>query len=496
MGFYNTVWTPGPLDYFAWQGNITSVAAGLQKPVNERLTLKLATLGDKNYPGTLGEIAAATGNVLAHLDWALLHDKDKDEYEHWLPEMLNLLCLMSCEGPCKKAYDGDVVPDWPDFVCNNSLDNPNNEGDENGYNPWCTSDLWESVGALSTRCGNRPWASKNPGVDYMLAHNVYHLLAQDRPFFNPLSGEYNSVNTPTQKGLNRGDLEGEYFLCEGEVYEYKLSEELEYESIEWEISENLSFENSSPNDNIIYVRGVEQGAGYVRAVTNRGTGVEEGELDIKCNYNLYEVPIWVGLPDSPVLELPNCFSPRTNHTLKVISNGGADYTWRLPECSTSNPLPGPDPTNECWYNYDGNGPRPDRSARIFVGENCTGNISIWVSNPCGVVSRNFSVNCCNNNGGPGGGPRGGIIMRSFPNPTSGITVIEFSETLGVSLSSPADLNIVNPITSRVMYSDKVNDFLEKKTINTTNWEEGIYQVILQLGPNDTYIENLIVNRGK
>jgi len=75
-------------------------------------------------------------------------------------------------------------------------------------------------------------------------------------------------------------------------------------------------------------------------------------------------------------------------------------------------------------------------------------------------------------------------------------MVNFNSKVGVSLSSPADLNIVNPITSRVMYSDKVNDFLEKKTINTTNWEEGIYQVILQLGPNDTYIENLIVNRGK
>ena len=490
MGFYNSGYTPGLLDYLAWQGNISSVARGLQKPVNERLALKMATLADKNYPGNLGEIAAATGNWLAHLSWGLLHDKDRDEYEHWLPEMLYVLCLMSCEGPCKKVYqineetgeflldgEGNMMPansDWPDFVCNNSLDNPHPEGEGvyGGYNPWCNQDLWESVGELAKRCKDkRLSASKGPGVDYMLAYNVYHLLNESRPFFNPFVETSNNNFEDIypygfEIGFNSHLLVGDRTICETPS-EYRLSNEVVYDDVTWEISDNLSFVNSSSNDDVIFLSPESvTGPGFVRAITETG----------ECVENVYEEKLVWG-PVRPTIET----------TIEICPGQGTFYI--------TNDSDFPSGTTFEWIAISGVEFLNNTGSSVsFIGtdvsESYYARFQIRPSDECGV-------------GGPGLIPTFNELievencdkLKVFPNPTSGIVTIELTNNINLnSESGPYLIEVVSVTSREIVYSDKVNSSLEKKTMSTSTWNEGVYQVTLRNGTDNIFIENLIVKR--
>lgn len=492
MGGANKLfWIPGTIDYLAWQANITLVSQNLQKPVNERITLKMATLADLNYPGSLSDLAGARGNSLAHLSWALLHDKNRDEYESWLPEMLELLCLMSCEGPCKKVYqineetgeflldeEGNMMPanpNWPDFVCNNSLDNPHPEGEGvfGGYNPWCNQDLWESVGQLAERCKlNRLSASKGPGVDYMLAYNVYHLLNEGRPFFDPFSGEYNSLSTGgnDQAGFNGDDIEGNEFLCE-DVSEFRLKDDIIYEDVTWEISDNLAFVNSSSNDDIIAVSPAStpnsnEGRGYIRATT---------ETD-ECNYLVYEKPVWWGrvLPTlSHEIEICPSFG-----SITVESNYPEGTTFEWAKISGINFL-GSSGASVSFY-LDPNLPSP-----VIVGFKLKV-IYINCEETESIHYLDINTGACEF-----------FTMSVYPNPTSGIVTIELSEEFQTTSESiTPDVTIIKSTSSEIVYASTFNSSSEKKIIETSNWTEGVYQIILSNGSENIFVENLIVNKGE
>lgn len=196
-----------------------------------------------------------------------------------------------------------------------------------------------------------------------------------------------------------------------------------------------------------------------------------GALD--CISIPVSIPIWVGKPASPVIQVLECFNSGDNYYINVISQGATNFVWRFPSCPNGTPIGDPDP--ECWFNYTGNGPL--NQIFVYAGEQ-GGSISVWASNECGTSSVQTNIDFCSPQV-PGPGPiiRSGFIdekdkidvtylgkVFAYPNPADKVLTVELNnnfyhseELKGVQL---LDMN-GKPIYNTVISNNSLQINLDK-----------------------------------
>lgn len=222
----------------------------------------------------------------------------------------------------------------------------------------------------------------------------------------------------------------------------------------------------------------------VKALGDQVRGTVTATISSGCDQRSYTRATWVGKPKNLNLKGRSCYKPGDHVVLRATASGANHFRWKFPNCPNGKPHPDPDP--ECWYNYDGDG--PDNSISVYVGEQCNGSISVWASNECGEISRNFPIVCCEDD--DDGGGRGGPIMRFgggtnqymklYPNPTSGSLVVE----LNAEYFREGEAKIIEVAAINGQLLRQVADSKNKIEIDLTDFANGQYYLTIA---NDEFI---------
>jgi len=200
-------------------------------------------------------------------------------------------------------------------------------------------------------------------------------------------------NTDNPIQLNGIDLipkvTGVDVLCsdDGAVYNFEVINLPPGFSASWEVMPSALFESATfGNGTLAILTPILDASG--RAIIKFTLSGASG-----CSTPSYSKEIWIGKPDPPVIEIPDCFPQGTNVVLNIESGGAATYTWEFPNCPNGKPGETPDP--ECWFNYSGNSSADQ--ILLYVGQQ-DGFITVNAQNECGISSTTIPINFCEDGG--------------------------------------------------------------------------------------------------
>lgn len=275
-------------DYGLWQFNITSAMQIGQSSDNMRMVIELMTSGDANYGGTARDRSIEEGYLMQHIAWGLLHGKVDEIRTSALERMRDLLCDMSCEGPCRKILDqnGNNAFPGPDFNCHNSPGGLANLDD-----PWCRGELWQR--GYDTKCNETPWAYKASGLDYMMAYNMYHLARLPKAVY---ADPFNPDGVVRFKE-RLAAVEGVDYICDPTAeYTFSISGDVIYDEITWEVEgpylEIIGNIHGESCTVISHADFFYDGLAWIRAKTVTGD----------CDYQIFEREVYFNKPDYPTIE--------------------------------------------------------------------------------------------------------------------------------------------------------------------------------------------------
>lgn len=474
-------------DIISWQSYITAITNGqVTGNDNVRMAIELMTAGDTNYGDNAKSTASRDGylNLMQHFAWAALHDKnvgtstisldpedDKDpvygEIDNKLV-MRRILSSLGCEGPCNQVYGTDsngnpTDPLWngPPFDCSN-----------NAINRWCSGERWKHSLDRLTNCelnpgSHTPYGNKSSGYDYMLAYNLYHLVAiPQADYFNPFT-----LNS-TQEEMAIDHICGDEFICLGDTDGsiYSLVEggepsELNFDNIVWTSSPNLLLNVDDQEDVIAFVNTQTPQRGWIAVEFNDGT----------CKY-AWRKEINIGPEVPEIIRTINTSNPcifAVNLGLDPIP--GFEYEWSIDFQGEFGSI-----YSTSYYN----------SAYAEVTNSNGGVIlySVTITSECGIQIINGSLYVpimqqCDGFQGPG--------ISLSPNPANDHINVELTNApIDVFASGGHIEYFLIDQYSNVKKTVTSTNFIE--TINTSDLPNGLYHILGQLGDETINSSTIVI----
>ncbi len=438
----------GKGDYLVWQATITGLTTfgDLGQFYNERMMIGLMTAGNTNY-GSKAQDKAKSKWLMQHFSWGILHNKINSISVTDRANMQAILCSMSCEGPCAPILDEANNPYPDEFICNNSKDNN-----------WAGGERWtQNTGAQFVE------GALYSGVDFMLAYNLYS-LTEYSSYFDPANPTGDThFKEDLDEIIGQSDI-----LCGAEdEYIYSLSEEIEYESIEWKTESKLEIIGSTtaPQCTVKIKTGSTMeaaGTTWVRAESLNGT----------CDYKVFEKDMFIGIVE-PKVANNHSAKPCSEFSIWVINNptvAGSDYRYIA--------IDGGEIISQ-------NGKR----AKVKPDEEPFNNqflFQVEISNECGdfLLSEIFSIPLL---------PCPKIKRLAItPNPVK--TIVNVNLDLDPSWSqkrSPVKVVITNSNRGTVVYTYQQFAAKEVRTIDVSTWKPGLYQLQAQV-EGEIQIEQFVI----
>jgi hypothetical protein len=202
---------------------------------------------------------------------------------------------------------------------------------------------------------------------------------------------------------------------------------------------------------------------------NFGAGFTNGTITVTANYSCGAATSSItvnGAPSAPTVT-PTTICPGGDGIYFASSVGGSTYNWTTTGADYENC------TNP-----------PSCSQYYIMWSVSGGSFSVTSSNSCGV-SAPFSVstNCRIS------GTSESIDSRVYPNPTSGVTTVEYTATANSIMEF-----MVTDLTGRVILTEKIKSFegVNKHEIDMTSYNKGVYMLSLSDNSGNKKMTRIVV----
>ena len=434
-------------DYSIWQTFLITpvVQFGLAGD-NRRMAIELMTAGDANYGGAARDLTIEKGFLMQHIAWGLLHNKKDEIRINALDSMRDLLCNMSCEGPCQKITDsnGNQISPGPAFICNNSP-----IGDNGFDNPWCNGELWQR--GSDHECNGTPWAYKANGLDYMMAYNMYHLAQLPRAVYADPFNPEGEVRFKERLAA----VEGADYICDPFAeYTFSISSEVDFDEITWEVeTPYLEIVGDIHGESCTVISHGDffyDGLSWIRAKTLTGD----------CDYQIFEKEVYFNKSDYPAMEDSYYSACQERFNIWDAKPVGVNTDYKFIAVSGGTIISQNGTSAEIEVPYENQLLGTDFVYRVEITNECgtlqTGYYTIDILE-CEIIRR----------------------VKIYPNPVKSVLSIEYLNFENELFDQrKVDGVIIKSTDANFVHRLDANSTAENVDVST--WTEGLYEVIINV----------------